>query len=116
MGAQTVGEFVDAVKAGTQEPFLKSEEVPAESHEDQVRVLVGKNFAEVVYDERHDVLVEFYAPWCGHCQKLAPIYSQLAEKLNDNHTIVIAKLDATKNEVPGVSIRSFPTIKMFKRG
>ena len=108
--------FADSVVKGEAQSFMKSEEVPAESHEDFVRVLVGKNFSEVVMDETKDVLVEFYAPWCGHCQKLAPIYSKLAEQLKDNEQVVIAKIDATKNEVPQVSIRSFPTIKMFKRG
>jgi thiol-disulfide isomerase/thioredoxin len=40
--------------------------------------LVGKSFDEIVYDEKHDVLVEFYAPWCGHCKSLAPKYEELA--------------------------------------
>jgi len=58
--------------------------VPAESHDNSVRVLVGKNFSEVVMDDTKDVLVEFYAPWCGHCKNLEPIYAELAQKLKDN--------------------------------
>lgn len=64
-----------------------------------MKVVVGKNFREVVLDNDKDVLVEFYAPWCGHCKKLAPIYEELAEKLAHNTNIVIAKCDATANEV-----------------
>jgi len=56
---------------------LKSEEIPAHNDE-PVKVLVGKNFEEIVYDETKDVLVEFYAPWCGHCKSLAPKYDELA--------------------------------------
>jgi len=60
------------------EPLLKSEDIPDESYEDGVRVLVGQNFEEVALDTTKDVLVEFYAPWCGHCKNLAPEYSKLA--------------------------------------
>lgn len=60
-----------------------------------------------------DVLVKFYAPWCGHCKSLAPIWESAASKLAGNPHIVIAKLDATTNEVPGVNIRGFPTLKFW---
>lgn len=63
-----------------------------------------------------DVLVEFYAPWCGHCKQLAPIYDAVAKKLLVNKNIVIAKVDSTLNEVPSVSIKGFPTIKFFPNG
>ena len=40
-----------------------------------------------------DVLIEFYAPWCGHCKKLEPIYNELAAKLKHNSKLRIAKMD-----------------------
>ena len=46
------------------------------------------------------VLLEAYAPWCGHCKKLEPIYTELAEKFASNPNVVIAKMDATENEHP----------------
>lgn len=42
---------------------------------------MGKNFGEIVNDEEKDVLIEFYAPWCGHCKTLAPKYEELASKV-----------------------------------
>lgn len=65
----------------------------------------------------HDVLVEFYAPWCGHCQKLAPIWDELGRTAKQNgQKIVVAKMDATANEVdvPGLAVQGFPTIYYFK--
>lgn len=52
-----------------------------------------------------DVLVEFYAPWCGHCKALSPKYDDLAKKLEGVDSVVVAKMDATENEidVAGVS-------------
>merc|ERR1712107_905752 len=45
-----------------------------------VKVAVAKNFDELVMKNEKDVLVEFYAPWCGHCKKLTPVYEELGEK------------------------------------
>ena len=42
---------------------------------------MGRNFEEIVNDEKKDVLIEFYAPWCGHCKSLAPKYEELGEKV-----------------------------------
>ncbi|CAG9855022.1 unnamed protein product [Phyllotreta striolata] len=101
--------FVNDVLDGALEPYLKSEPVP-EANDQPLKVAVAKNFDEVVVDNGKDVLIEFYAPWCGHCKKLAPAFEELAEKLKDED-VAIVKMDATANDVPSTyEVRGFPTL------
>lgn len=63
-------------KSGTLEAHYKSAPVP-ETNDEPVKVVVGDNFEELVLNDKY-VLLEAYAPWCGHCKKLAPIFDDLA--------------------------------------
>jgi len=107
--------FVNGVLDGTIKRHLKSEEVPDNS-DNAVKVVVGKNFDELVMDPTKNVFVEFYAPWCGHCKSLAPVWEELGEKYKDHPNIVIAKSDATANEFETVEVQGFPTLKFFPAG
>ncbi|KAI1866135.1 uncharacterized protein JN550_007824 [Neoarthrinium moseri] len=109
--------FVDDFAAGKVEPSIKSEPIP-ETQEGPVTVVVAKSYNDIVLDDTKDVLIEFYAPWCGHCKALAPKYDDLATlyaKSEFKDKIVIAKVDATANDVPD-EIQGFPTIKMYPAG
>lgn len=113
---ENIGSFVEDFSAGKIEPSLKSEPIP-ETQEGPVTVVVGKNYEDIVLDDTKDVLIEFYAPWCGHCKALAPKYEELAALYGDEYKdkVVIAKVDATTNDVPD-EIRGFPTIKLYPAG
>lgn len=105
--------YIGEWKEGKLAPHLKSEEIPEQT--EPVTVLVGKNFEDIVKDSSKDVLVKYYAPWCGHCKKLAPIWDELAEGVKDVSDLVIAKFDATANEVAGLEIRGYPTLKFYPK-
>ncbi|KAJ7283611.1 protein disulfide isomerase [Mycena rebaudengoi] len=121
---QTKAVEADAVEAwvtqyldGKLQPELKSEPIP-EVQDEPVYVLVGKEFDEVVFDDKKDVFIEFYASWCGHCKRLKPIWDDLGNKYSSlKDTLTIAKMEAQENDLPPsvpFTIQGFPTLK-FKR-
>ena len=93
--------------------YLKTAEEPKDNNGD-VHVVVGKTFERDVIKNDKDVMILFYAPWCGHCKAFHPIYEEIAKKLKEkNHKLILAKIDATKNEVESIKISAFPTIKFY---
>ncbi|KAL8247596.1 hypothetical protein R6Q59_008812 [Mikania micrantha] len=96
-------------------PFYKSDPIP-EMNDGDVKIVVGNNFDEIVLDESKDVLLEIYAPWCGHCQALEPTYNKLAKHLRGIDSLVIAKMDGTTNEHPRAKSDGYPTLLFFPAG
>ncbi|CAO3649816.1 unnamed protein product [Cunninghamella echinulata] len=113
-----VQDFLERFTKGEVEPSLNSEEIP-ESNDGPVKVVVGKQFNDIVLDKSKDVFLEVYAPWCGHCKNLAPTWEALGKVIQENKidNVVIAKLDGTENDIPpeaGFKVEGFPTLKFFK--
>lgn len=107
--------FGEDFLGGKLRAFYKSDPIP-ENNEGDVKIVVGNNFDDIVLDESKDVLLEVYAPWCGHCQALEPTYNKLAKHLRDIESLVIAKMDGTTNEHPQAKAEGFPTLLFFPAG
>ncbi|CAL9780602.1 unnamed protein product [Musa acuminata subsp. burmannicoides] len=110
-----VKKFAEGFLEDTLKPFYKSDPLP-ETNDGDVKIIVGNNFDEIVLDESKDVLLEIYAPWCGHCQALEPTYNKLAKHLRGIESLVIAKMDGTTNEHPRAKADGFPTLLFFPAG
>jgi protein disulfide-isomerase A1 len=111
-----IASFADSFFAGSLTPTLKSEDVAPDDTKGPVVVVKGKSFEDLVINNTKDVFFEMYAPWCGHCKKLAPILDELGTRYADNANVMIAKMDATANEInfPGMAVQGFPTMFFFK--
>lgn len=106
---ETFETFLKEMESGALEPYLKSEPIP-EDNSANVKVAVARNFDEIVTNNEKDTLIEFYAPWCGHCKKLTPVYDELGDKMA-NEDVEIVKFDATANDVPlPYKVGGFPTL------
>ncbi|KAL2263656.1 hypothetical protein VTK26DRAFT_5818 [Humicola hyalothermophila] len=78
--------------------------------------LIPKNFDQVVLKSGKPTLVEFFAPWCGHCKNLAPVYEELAlafEHAKDKVQIAKVDADAERDLGKRFGVQGFPTLKFF---
>lgn len=116
LSAEYIKEFVGKFMDGKLKQHLLSQDLPEDWDKTSVKTLVSSNFDTVVFDTEKNVLVEFYAPWCGHCKQLAPIFDQLGDKFANDDSILVAKMDATINELEHTKITSFPTLKLYSKG
>lgn len=76
-----------------------------------MRKLTAKTLQDTVNDPERDVLVKFYAPWCGHCKAMKTPYMELVDHFEGNLTIVIAEIDATAHKIPSeLPVKGYPTL------
>jgi protein disulfide-isomerase A6 len=110
-GGRTAADLIDFVnkKIGTN---LRLKTAPTAT-----TVLTPDNFDTIVKDKTKDVLVEFYAPWCGHCKRLEPDYEKVAKSFEGEDSVVVAKVDADAHKSLGqeFGVSGYPTIKFFPK-
>ncbi|KAI3462416.1 hypothetical protein Pfo_019079 [Paulownia fortunei] len=96
---------------GLVKPFVRSEPIPVVNNE-PVKVVVTDSLHDMVFNSGKNVLLEFYAPWCGHCKQLAPILDEVSISFEKDPDVIIAKLDATANDVPSntFDVQGYPTV------
>ena len=89
---------------------------PPPASDEDVIVLSDSDFDELVIKSDDVWMVEFYAPWCGHCKTLQPEWSTMAKKLKDK--VKVGKVDATVNSQLSsrFGVKGYPTIKLFPGG
>ncbi|KAB5533621.1 disulfide-isomerase [Coniochaeta sp. 2T2.1] len=113
-----IADFVQDFINGVIEPSITSQPIP-EKQDSPVTVVVGHSFQDVVVKNDKDVLVQIYAPWCGHSKRLAPIYDILGSEYADSNLtdrVTVAKIDGTSNDVPDGIPKGYPMLMLYAAG
>ena len=110
---ENIIQFISGWEKGILKRHLKTQEEP-KNNNGPIKELVGNTFRKEVIENDNDVMVVFYAPWCAHCKKLLAEYEKIAKRLKEkNQKLILAKMDASENEIEGLEVISFPTIKFY---
>lgn len=109
---QLLIDFIRSVLDEKIKPVIRSQIEPAINPIDNIWTIVGETFDRLVNRSEQNLLIEFYAPWCRHCQEFEPIYRKLAETFsNETDRLRLMKIDATANDFPeSFVVNGFPTI------
>ncbi|RMY34687.1 hypothetical protein D0865_14117 [Hortaea werneckii] len=78
----------------------------------------GQSYRRLIADSNHTSIVEFYAPWCGHCQNLKPAYEKAAASLKGLAKVAAVNCDAEENKplCGNMGVQGFPTLKIVRPG
>nr|YP_009654345.1 thioredoxin [Pleurostichidium falkenbergii]QCH39632.1 thioredoxin [Pleurostichidium falkenbergii] len=78
--------------------------------------VVDSDFNSEVIESSRTVLVDFGAPWCGPCRMIAPVINEIAQEYDNILKVVKINTDANSSIATEYSIRSIPTLMIFKNG
>ncbi|KAH6607434.1 hypothetical protein Trco_003747 [Trichoderma cornu-damae] len=104
-------------EAGEKKPAKKPKKPVATPNEDGASVpLTAENFQRLVTMTQDPWFIKFYAPWCPHCQDMAPTWEQLAKTMKGKLNIGEVNCDKEARLCKDVGARAYPTILFFKGG
>ncbi|VTZ70356.1 protein disulfide-isomerase, putative [Plasmodium chabaudi chabaudi] len=121
---QSIDQFINEFLTDKKYFYKKSERIlPDEYNNGYVKIIVADNYDDHIFNNDKNVVVLYYAPWCGHCHKLDPIYRRLGKRLkiyidqNEDYKndVIISKIDAANNEIYNVPIEGYPTIYLYEK-
>jgi len=101
--------YIEHLRTGRIPPYMKSLPVP-KTQDSIVKKVVSDNYDVEMHKVKKDVILYFYAPWCGHCKEFDIVFKKVAKKMmKSNENIVFGSMDGTANDIPYM----FPPLKGF---
>ena len=82
----------------------------------KVEAVSKDSFKEMVLDSTTPVLLDFYANWCGHCQKLLPLLDEVAVDMDGKLNVMKVNVDENREFAQKFDIKGLPTMLLFKAG
>ena len=82
----------------------------------KAEIVSKDNFKEMVLESSTPVLVDFFANWCGHCQKLLPLLDEVAAAMEGKISVVKVNVDENRDLSQKYEIKGLPTMILFKDG
>ncbi|XP_023670835.1 protein disulfide-isomerase [Paramormyrops kingsleyae] len=99
--------------AGKAKAKLQSEPIPKNWDKKPVKELVGMNFEKVAFNEKKNVFIMFYTPWCKECQAFFPLWEKLGKVYENHESLVVARIDTTANDINIIFLERNPSFKFF---
>ena len=108
-------EFINEYLEDKLEPVLISEDENQDEVEEITRIkkVVGMTYRKIVQDPEKDVLLIWFSPTCPYSKEALENLEKIANLLKNNNDLIIARIDATRNEVPNEEVYQFPTIRFY---
>ncbi|KAK7929575.1 hypothetical protein WMY93_005970 [Mugilogobius chulae] len=97
----------------TNHPKMQSEPVPDDWDQTPVKQLVGSTLERVAFHPNKTVFVLFYLPYSSESRAVFPLWEELAEAFKDQEDIVIARMDASANDINMSMLRQYPSLCLF---
>ena len=83
---------------------------------EHLKHVTDANFEDEVLKATGPVLVDFWATWCGPCNRIAPVLDELAEEYAGKLRICKLDVDANPDTAPKYNVKGIPTLIIFKNG
>ncbi|CAJ1052606.1 protein disulfide-isomerase [Xyrichtys novacula] len=113
LDVETIKTFCQSYLEGTAKPKMQSEPIPEGWEEQPVKELVGMTLEKVTFNPNKTVFVLFYLPYSKASHEVFPLWEELAEAVKDREDVIIARMDASANDINMSMQGSYPSLCLF---